>query len=110
MLTPIILRAVEITMPAHYQFILSIPVADRPAHLRNCLESIHQQIVRYGYDGGITITMPCAPGIRLVSHWSKLDSKTHCRLLVVSHVLCISVGEALALYFLFIGVAVATGL
>ncbi|MDP0925459.1 hypothetical protein, partial [Klebsiella pneumoniae] len=43
-------------------------------------------------------------------HWSKLDSKTHYRLLVVSHVLCISVGEALALYFLFIGVAVATGL
>ena len=57
MLTPIILRAVEIIMPAHYQFILSIPVADRPAHLRNCLESIHQQLTRYGYDGGITIVV-----------------------------------------------------
>jgi hypothetical protein len=57
MLTPIILRAVEITMPVPYQFILSIPVADRPAHLRNCLESIHQQITRYGYDGGMRIVV-----------------------------------------------------
>lgn len=44
-------------MPAPYRFILSIPVADRPAHLRNCLESIHQQITRYGYDGGMTIVV-----------------------------------------------------
>lgn len=57
MLTPIILHAVEMPMPAYYHFILSIPVADRPAHLRNCLESIYQQIVRYSYDGDITIVV-----------------------------------------------------
>jgi hypothetical protein len=38
-----------------YHFIISIPVADRPPHLRNCLESIYQQQVRYNYGGKITI-------------------------------------------------------
>lgn len=34
-----------------HAFILGIPVADRPAHLRNCLESILQQCRLYGYGG-----------------------------------------------------------
>jgi hypothetical protein len=36
-------------------FIISIPVADRPPHLRNCLESIYQQHERYAYGGKITV-------------------------------------------------------
>jgi hypothetical protein len=35
----------------HYHFILSIPVADRPQHLRACLESILQICRLYGYGG-----------------------------------------------------------
>lgn len=34
-----------------YEFILSIPIADRPEHLRNCLESIYQLCLLYGYGG-----------------------------------------------------------
>jgi len=34
-----------------YHFILSIPVADRPAHLKACLESIHQLCEKFGYGG-----------------------------------------------------------
>ena len=34
-----------------YRFILSIPVADRPAHLRACLESIRLVCERFGYGG-----------------------------------------------------------
>ncbi|HEX5635622.1 MAG TPA: hypothetical protein VFY78_00925, partial [Gammaproteobacteria bacterium] len=34
-----------------YDFILSIPVADRPQHLRACLESILQICQLYGYGG-----------------------------------------------------------
>lgn len=34
-----------------HQFILSIPVADRPQHVRSCLESIYQQCVTYTYGG-----------------------------------------------------------
>jgi len=34
-----------------YHFILSIPVADRPSHLRTCLESIRQVCERFGYGG-----------------------------------------------------------
>lgn len=34
-----------------HHFILSIPVADRPAHLRTCLESILQVCNAYGYGG-----------------------------------------------------------
>lgn len=33
------------------RFVLGIPVADRPAHLQNCLESILQQCRLYGYGG-----------------------------------------------------------
>ncbi len=44
-------------MPETYDFILSIPVADRPAHLRNCLESIHQQQLLYRYPGRITVVV-----------------------------------------------------
>jgi hypothetical protein len=44
-------------MPDVYDFILSIPVADRPAHLRNCLESIYQQQVLYAYPGKITVVV-----------------------------------------------------
>ena len=40
-----------------YRFIISIPVADRPPHLRNCLESIFQLGERYAYRGGITIVV-----------------------------------------------------
>ncbi len=36
--------------PRHH-FILAIPVADRPAHLRACLESIRQVCECYGYGG-----------------------------------------------------------
>lgn len=32
-----------------YDFILTIPVADRPEHLRACLESIYQLCLLYGY-------------------------------------------------------------
>ena len=34
-----------------FHFILSIPVADRPAHLKQCLESIYQLCRAYGYGG-----------------------------------------------------------
>jgi hypothetical protein len=34
-----------------HHFIISIPVADRPAHLRACLESIFQVCERFGYGG-----------------------------------------------------------
>ncbi len=34
-----------------YNFILSIPVADRPQHVQRCLESIYQQCVTYSYGG-----------------------------------------------------------
>jgi hypothetical protein len=34
-----------------HHFILSIPVADRPAHLRTCLESILRQCELFGYGG-----------------------------------------------------------
>ncbi len=34
-----------------YEFILTIPIADRPEHLRSCLESIYQQCELYGYGG-----------------------------------------------------------
>jgi hypothetical protein len=40
-----------------FHFIISIPVADRPPHLRNCLESILQQRERYAYDGKITVVV-----------------------------------------------------
>jgi len=36
-----------------YHFILVIPVADRPAHLRTCLDSIYQVCERFGYGGKI---------------------------------------------------------
>ena len=32
-------------------FLLSIPIADRPEHLRSCLESIYQLCLLYGYGG-----------------------------------------------------------
>lgn len=56
MLTRIIPRAVK-PMPDIYDFILSIPVADRPAHLRNCLNSIRQQCLLYRYPGKITVVV-----------------------------------------------------
>ena len=34
-----------------HDFILSIPIADRPEHLRSCLESIYQLCLLYGYGG-----------------------------------------------------------
>ena len=34
-----------------YHFILSIPVADRPSHVKRCLESIYQQCINYTYGG-----------------------------------------------------------
>jgi hypothetical protein len=34
-----------------YHFILSIPAADRPQHVKRCLESIYQQCVSYAYGG-----------------------------------------------------------
>ncbi len=34
-----------------HQFILSIPIADRPEHLQSCLESIYQLCLLYGYGG-----------------------------------------------------------
>ncbi len=34
-----------------YRFILSIPVADRPLHLQNCLESIHALCRHFAYGG-----------------------------------------------------------
>ena len=34
-----------------YDFILSIPIADRPEHLRGCLESIFQLCSLYSYGG-----------------------------------------------------------
>jgi hypothetical protein len=39
------------TADERYHFILSIPVADRPSHLRACLESIYQVCERFGYGG-----------------------------------------------------------
>ncbi|MBI1285033.1 MAG: hypothetical protein GC183_11930 [Thiobacillus sp.] len=34
-----------------HHFLIGVPVADRPAHLRTCLESIYQQCLLYGYGG-----------------------------------------------------------
>jgi len=34
-----------------YHFILNIPVADRPPHLRACLESVYQVCEKFGYGG-----------------------------------------------------------
>ncbi len=34
-----------------HHFLIGVPVADRPAHVRGCLESIHQQCRLYGYGG-----------------------------------------------------------
>jgi hypothetical protein len=34
-----------------HHFLIGIPVADRPAHVRTCLESIHQQCRLYAYGG-----------------------------------------------------------
>jgi hypothetical protein len=34
-----------------HHFIISIPIADRPPHLRACLESIHQVCQAFGYGG-----------------------------------------------------------
>lgn len=42
---------VEGTVDERYHFILSIPVADRPSHLRACLDSIYQQCKLFGYGG-----------------------------------------------------------
>ncbi len=39
------------TADERYHFIISIPVADRPAHLRACLESLYQVCERFGYGG-----------------------------------------------------------
>ncbi len=36
-----------------HEFILCIPVADRPAHLRECLHSIHENCRLFGYGGTI---------------------------------------------------------
>jgi hypothetical protein len=41
----------EGTRDERFHFILSIPVADRPPHLRACLESIYQVCKRFGYGG-----------------------------------------------------------
>jgi hypothetical protein len=41
----------EGTSDPRHRFILSIPVADRPAHLRACLESIYQLCERFAYGG-----------------------------------------------------------
>ena len=34
-----------------YDFILSIPVADRPQHVKRCLESIYRQCADFAYSG-----------------------------------------------------------
>ena len=34
-----------------YHFILSIPVADRPQHVKRCLESIYRQCADFAYSG-----------------------------------------------------------
>lgn len=39
------------TIDERYHFILSIPVADRPSHLRACLESIYRVCRHFGYGG-----------------------------------------------------------
>jgi hypothetical protein len=36
---------------ARHHFIIAIPIADRPPHLRACLESIHQVCEAFGYGG-----------------------------------------------------------
>lgn len=41
----------EETTDGRFHFILSIPAADRPAHLRACLESIYQVCECFGYGG-----------------------------------------------------------
>ena len=42
---------VEGTADERFHFILSIPVADRPSHLRACLESIYLVCEKFGYGG-----------------------------------------------------------
>ncbi len=41
----------QLDQDERYDFILSIPIADRPQHLRSCLESIYQLCRLYGYGG-----------------------------------------------------------
>jgi len=46
-----------------HEFILCIPVADRPAHLRECLQSIHENCRLFGYGGTIN---NCFARIRVI--------------------------------------------
>jgi len=42
---------------APHRFLIVIPVADRPRHIRACLDSLHQLLQRYPYGGGDRITV-----------------------------------------------------
>ena len=42
---------------AQHRFIIVIPVADRPRHIRACLDSLHQLLQRYPYGDGDRITV-----------------------------------------------------
>ena len=43
--------SIDGTTDERHHFILSIPVADRPSHLRTCLESIYRLCENFGYGG-----------------------------------------------------------
>ena len=42
---------------AQHRFIIVIPVADRPRHIRACLDSLHQLLQRYPYGDGDRISV-----------------------------------------------------
>ena len=50
-------RTAEPARSAQHRFIIVIPVADRPRHIRACLDSLHQLLQRYPYGGGDRITV-----------------------------------------------------
>jgi hypothetical protein len=57
MSSPPISRTAKPARSAQHRFIIVIPVADRPRHIRACLDSLHQLLQRYPYGGGDRITV-----------------------------------------------------
>ena len=47
----------EPAVGAQYRFIIVIPVADRPRHIRACLDSLHQLLQRYPYGDGDRVSV-----------------------------------------------------
>ena len=53
---------------AQHRFIIVIPVADRPRHIRACLDSLHQLLQRYPYGDGDRISVLIADDSAEAAH------------------------------------------